>query len=33
MLKALAIQINCQFAGGAGIMQAEHTADCFGGLA
>ena len=31
MLKALAIQINRQFAGGAGTMQVEHTADCFGG--
>jgi len=31
MLKALAIQINWQFTGGAGIMQVEHTADCFGG--
>jgi len=28
---ALAIQINWQFAGGASIMQVEHTADCFGG--
>jgi len=25
MLKALAIQINWQFMGGAGIMQVEHT--------
>jgi len=31
MPKALAIQINWQFAGGAGIMQVEHTADCFRG--
>ena len=31
MLKALVIQINWQFAGGAGFMQMEHTADCFGG--
>jgi len=31
MPKALAIQINWQFTGGAGIMQVEHTADCFGG--
>ena len=31
MPKALAIQINGQFAGGTGIMQVEHTADCFGG--
>ena len=31
MLKALAIQINWQFTGGAGIMQVEHTADCFEG--
>ena len=29
MLKALTIQINWQFTGGAGIMQVEHTADCF----
>ena len=29
--KALAIQINWQSNGGAGIMQVEHTADCFGG--
>jgi len=31
MPKALAMQINWQFTGGAGIMQVEHTADCFGG--
>jgi len=31
MPKALAIQINCQFENGAGIMQVEHTADYFGG--
>ena len=31
MPKALAIQINWQFVGGAGIMQVEHTADRFGG--
>jgi len=31
MPKALAIQINSQFTGGAGIMQVEHTAACFGG--
>jgi len=30
MSKTLAIQINWQFAGGAGIMLVEHTADCFG---
>ena len=31
MPKAQAIQINWQFTGSAGIMQVEHTADCFGG--
>jgi len=31
MPKVLAIQINWQFMGGIGIMQVEHTADCFGG--
>jgi len=31
MPKALAIQIKWQFTGGAGIMQVEHTADCFVG--
>ena len=31
MPKALAIQINWQFTGSAGIMQVEHTANCFGG--
>jgi len=31
MPKAQAIQINWQFMGSAGIMQVEHTADCFGG--
>ena len=31
MRKALAIQINRQFAGGTGIMQVEHTTDCVGG--
>ena len=30
MPKAQAIQINWQFTGSAGIMQVEHTADCFG---
>ena len=29
MPKAQAIQINWQFTGSAGIMQVEHTADCF----
>jgi len=31
MPKAQAVQINWQFTGSAGIMQVEHTADCFGG--
>jgi len=31
MPRVLAIQINWQFTGGTGIMQVEHTADCFGG--
>ena len=31
MPKAQAIQINWQFTGGAGIMQVDRTADCFGG--
>ena len=31
MPKAQAIQINWQFMGSAGIMQVEHTANCFGG--
>jgi len=31
MPKALANQIKRQFADGAGIMQVEHTDDCFGG--
>ena len=31
MPKAQATQINWQFTGSAGIMQVEHTADCFGG--
>ena len=31
MPKAQAIQINWQFTGSAGIMQVEHTAECFGG--
>jgi len=31
MPKALTIQINRQFVGGTGIMQVEHTADCFAG--